>query len=94
MRRTELRILDILRDGPLTVTRLAERLEKNQGWISELVADLEEQTRREAPTDRTRGHLRIPVAAGTLRYIRPQYYTRRKERGGPPLASLGAENSL
>jgi len=43
MRRTELRILDILRDGPLTVTRLAERLEKNQGWISELVADLEEQ---------------------------------------------------
>ena len=31
MGRTELRILDILRDGPLTITRLAERLEKNQG---------------------------------------------------------------
>ena len=55
MGRTELRILDILRDGPLTITRLAERLEKNQGWISELVADLEEQN----PVEK---HRRIELA--------------------------------
>lgn len=43
MRTTELRILAVLRDGPATVTQLAEQLDKNQGWISELTADLERQ---------------------------------------------------
>lgn len=43
MRRTALRILTQLRDEPLTVSQLAERVEKNQGWVSELVSELEEQ---------------------------------------------------
>lgn len=43
MRRTELRILERLHEGPLTVTALARSLGKNQGWLSELVASLEDQ---------------------------------------------------
>lgn len=44
MRTVELQVLDELREGPLTVTRLAERLDANQGWISEVVTDLEKQS--------------------------------------------------
>jgi predicted transcriptional regulator len=43
MRRTEIRILDALHQEPATVTELADRLDKNQGWISELVSGLEAQ---------------------------------------------------
>ncbi len=43
MRRTALRILKQLYNQPLSVTELAEALDKNQGWISELVTDLESQ---------------------------------------------------
>jgi len=43
MRETELHILDTLRNSSLTVTQLAEQLNKNQGWISELTTGLEQQ---------------------------------------------------
>lgn len=43
MRRTEVRILERLQEEPLTVTELARAVDKNQGWVSELVASLEEQ---------------------------------------------------
>lgn len=43
MRRTELQILEQLEKEPLSVTELARLLDKNQGWISELVANLEDQ---------------------------------------------------
>lgn len=43
MRRTELQILKQLHKDPLTVTELARALDKNQGWISELVTSLEDQ---------------------------------------------------
>lgn len=43
MRRTELQILKELRKNPLTISELAQTLDKNQGWISELVSSLETQ---------------------------------------------------
>lgn len=43
MRRTEISILKQLHDNPQTVTELAQMLDKNQGWISELTTNLEEQ---------------------------------------------------
>ena len=42
MRKSEVRVIEKLRSGPLTVTELSEAIKRNQGWTSELVADLEE----------------------------------------------------
>lgn len=43
MRRTALRILNQLQEHPATIAQLADALDKNQGWISELVTGLENQ---------------------------------------------------
>jgi len=43
MRQTAIRAFDHLRKHPSTVSELADALDKNQGWISEIVAALEEQ---------------------------------------------------
>lgn len=43
MRRTEIEILEALRHQPHSVSELAAELGRNQGWISELVSDLEER---------------------------------------------------
>lgn len=43
MRRTELDILNQLHEQALSITELARALDKNQGWISKLVASLVEQ---------------------------------------------------
>jgi predicted transcriptional regulator len=43
MRRTEIEILATLRESPASVSELAAKLDRNQGWISELVSDLAER---------------------------------------------------
>lgn len=43
MRRTAIQLLQQVNDEPATVTELADALDKNQGWISELASNLEEQ---------------------------------------------------
>jgi len=40
MRRVEIEVLEEIESGPGTVTLLAERLDKSQGWISEVASDL------------------------------------------------------
>ena len=40
MRRTEIEILEVLRHQPHSVSELAAELDRNQGWVSELVSDL------------------------------------------------------
>lgn len=43
MRSTELKIFKKLKENPATVKELSEKLDKNQGWVSETVKHLEEE---------------------------------------------------